>query len=1016
MDSYYFPFSHFDIFLLNSNVNDNHQFPLPTINNIIYNPFNELHITDSIDSFLTVNLVKELDCKYYFSEDLRTIVNCTSLNILFYNISSVPQHLDSFYDQCLNANNIKFDVIGLCETRLHDNICSLYKLDTYHAYYQNKSTTGGGLALFLHNDFYGNKIDNLSFQYPHIESFFLYITGKCTYVTGIIYKPPKAGIHDFLLSLENILEFLTQTYDIPCYIIGDFNINLHSDNNNVKDFTSLLFSNFYFPVITKPTRVTSNSATLIDHLWTNNLCNYETSGIIYCQISDHFPIFSTFSISNNNSAPSSVTYRKRTYNNDSINNFKDHISKYDWRSHMTGQNVNTDMNTYVEKFQNFYNQCFPIKDYTVKKKHANKPYITQGIKNSIKHRNKLQKLSAKWPLTYEREFKRYRNLLTALIKTARNNYYKSTLNENTGNPAKTWQIVNDILGRKTKSKECESFTVQGEPISDKQEIANEFNNYFCSVADNLTQTIGDQHPSFENYLPPSTPFSFYFRPTNHHEIDKIINSMKKKSPGHDDISITVIKACTQEITPFLKYIINESFMKGCFPNHLQVARVVPIYKKGNQSQFSNYRPISILSCISKIFEKIVADRVMNYLTQNTLLSDNQFGFRPNFSTELAVHELSRHMYDALDKKLFQLTVFCDLTKAFDTINHPILFHKLQIYGIRGPALNWFKSYLNSRIQYVSYNNTQSHHKNIKSGVPQGSVLGPLLFLIYINDITLCTNRLNFILFADDTNIYVQGRNLITLQNTINNELTHVSSWLNSNKLTLNINKTYYMVTHSKSITPHPIDIKINNTSIKQVKEAKFLGVIIDNTLQWKSQIDTVNNKLSKMIGVIYKIRNSCSPECIKLIYNALIYPHLLYCSSIWGGTYKIYIDSLVINQKKLIRVMTGCDRFTHTSPIFRDLQLLKVHDIISYQTLLLVYKCLHIYKFNYGFEYAAHTNVLTRLAHTNNLKIPLCNTSHAQHSVIFRGTRLWNKTSQDIKNKPLNSFKLKLKGKFKTTY
>ena len=695
-----------------------------------------------------------------------------------------------------------------------------------------------------------------------------------------------------------------------------------------------------------------------------------------------------------------------------INAFKSDLLDYRWESNIKGQDINEDFCTYIRDFLQLYNKHFPIKEYRIKEKHAIKPYITSAIKTSIKQRNRLQKLYAKWPLTYEKAFKRYRNMLTSVIRTAKENHYKSTLKENSSNAKGTWKIVNDLLGRKCKVNPV-SFISQGEATSDNVSISEGFNEYFCNVANTLAQNIEDTPTSFDSYLPQPVSFSFYLRPTSRHEINSVINNLKMTSPGFDDIHIKVIKACKEEISPFLEYMINKSFSEGCFPDHLQIARVVPVYKKGDNSQFSNYRPISVLPCLSKIFEKIVAIRLLDYLTKMSLLTDDQYGFRPKYSAELAVHHLCKNIYNTLDKRMCQLTVFCDFSKAFDTINHTILLKKLLIYGIRGPSYKWFESYLSNRKQYTMFNNTASSYKHITCGVPQGSILGPLLFLIFINDITLSTDKLRFILFADDTNIFLQDQNLNNLCTTMNRELTHVATWMKSNKLTLNVSKTHYMLSHSNMTQPPRINIKINNSSIQEVQEAKFLGVIIDNKLRWKTHIQDIKCKVSKITGIVYRIRNLCDEPCLKRIYLTLAYPYLLYCSSVWGGAYKTYIDDLFLTQKKLIRIISHNSRYAHTHPIFSKLKLLKLQDIIQYQTAAFVYHSLNTYETDSGFEAMSH-NINTRQA--NHLKLPPCRTSHAQQSVLTRGTKLWNSLPDDIKNTAITKFKLLFKERIRSSY
>ena len=349
-----------------------------------------------------------------------------------------------------------------------------------------------------------------------------------------------------------------------------------------------------------------------------------------------------------------------------------------------------------------------------------------------------------------------------------------------------------------------------------------------------------------------------------------------------------------------------------------------------------------------------------------------------------------------------------MSKAFDTISHRILLDKLDIFGIRGPARKWFESYLSHRQQYVVYDSAESSHKHITIGVPQGSIIGPILFLMYINDIVCSTSHLQFLLFADDTNIFLQGNDLNALCDTLNRELVHVFNWIKCNQLTLNHTKTQYLISHSSQLPSQHIDIKIDNLAITEVNEAKFLGVTIDHRLLWKSHIATVRLKISKIIGIMYKIRSCLNESNLRQIYLSLAYPHLLYCCAIWGGAHKSYLNTLVIAQKKLVRIMTQNPYRQHTSPIFKQLSLLKMQDILYQQTGLFVYKSIHeLHPVDTGYQVISHT-IATRGAN-ETLRIPQCRTSHAQQNVVVRGSRIWNSLSNSTRHcTSIRSFKHKL--------
>lgn len=967
----------------------------------MFNPFQHEE-SNAIDSALNDFHLNKLNCNYYFSDSDVWTQYKNNFNLMSFNISSIPLHLEAFSDQCLDTLGITFDVIGFCETRLNGEICNLYSLSGYTAYFKNKNTSGGGVAIYIDNRFQGYIYENISLLQTHIESLFIRLVKPLNCIVGMIYRPPNSNTDDFLASLEDILQFIS-AMNIPCYIMGDFNINLLKVSNHMQVFINLLFAYYFSTTITKPTRVTTHSATLIDHIWTNNFEYYRASGILYSSLSDHFPIFSSFNVDFHNC--NSFQVRKRIISESSISTFKADISQLSL-NFGNSNNVDEDFNIYMDAFQGLYNHNFPVKIYEIKGKHVGKPYITPAIVKSIRQKDKLQRLYAKWPITYEQQFKKYRNSLTSVIKAAKKNYMNSRLNENTSNPRKMWEVINGVLGRKESKTEI-SFSHNNKIITDKTEIANVFNNYFCNVATDLIQGIQQAPTSFENYLPDPVIHSFSLAPTSLTEVTTVIKDLKVASPGHDDVDIKVIKECVNEVSPYLVHIINKSFSSGIFPKQLKIARVIPIFKTGDKSSLKNYRPISILPTFSKIIEKIVARRLINYLNQHCLLSDSQYGFRPNFSTELAIFKLCQNIYNAVDDKQFQLTLFCDFSKAFDTISHSILLQKLSVYGVRGKELDWFASYLNDRQQFTVYNGVSSSCRRVEHGVPQGSVLGPLLFLLFINDVTTCSDRLKFILFADDTTIIFQGRDIISMQNTVNEELVKLSNWIKSNKLILNHSKTHYMISTPHIKLVHNVDIILDNVSLTKVNEAKFLGMIVDCQLNFRSHINDVKLKISKLTGVIFKIRDFMTLNALRLIYFSLIYPYFIYGAAIWGGGYETDLDSLFLSQKKIVRIITCSSRFAHTTPLFRNLKLLKLNDIIKLQTSIFVYNALNVFSSNCGLQYVAQ-HVLSRRPGT--LRVPLCRTSFAQRSITYRGTSYWNDLPHNIRTSTsLNTFKLRLK-------
>ena len=354
-------------------------------------------------------------------------------------------------------------------------------------------------------------------------------------------------------------------------------------------------------------------------------------------------------------------------------------------------------------------------------------------------------------------------------------------------------------------------------MSDKFTISNAFNNYFVEIGPQLERSINTTVNPL-TYVRSSSN-SMFMPYVEEHEIIEIVYQLKESSPGWDSIPASVAKTTIQSYTKPLTSLINSSFENGLFPDELKLTKVIPIFKNGDKTDITNYRPISVLSFFSNI---------IGYTYQ--------FGFRKSHSTSHAIISLVEKINNALDSGKILIGVFLDLKKAFDTVNHKILLDKLFIYGIRGNILKWFKSYLNERQQYVNFQGTESQMKCVTCGVPQGSIIGPLLFILYINDMDNVSKNIFPILFADDTMVLIEGNNLDVIITSLNSELDRINTWLKSNKLSLNVTKTHYMVFHRARRKVSHNKLFINNSMVTQVSCSKLLGIILDNKLNWTSHI------------------------------------------------------------------------------------------------------------------------------------------------------------------------------------
>lgn len=450
-------------------------------------------------------------------------------------------------------------------------------------------------------------------------------------------------------------------------------------------------------------------------------------------------------------------------------------------------------------------------------------------------------------------------------------------------------------------------------------------------------------------------------------------------------------------------IYNLSLSTGIVPANLKIAKIVPVYKKGALTSACNYRPISLLSIFDKIFEKLVCAKLMTFLNKYNIIYEFQFGFRKRHSTSLALIEVVDGIYKSLDDGDFVAGMYFDLQKAFDTVDHNILLAKLYNYGIRGKMLDWLQNYLNNRQQFTSIGMHNSFQAPVKCGVPQGSVLGPILFLIYMNDITNSTACSKIKLFADDTNMFVTAKTIHELNMKCNVYLHDLNEWFLANKLSLNVAKTCYTLfqPHMQSHAEQRLDLVINHSKIEHVGCCKYLGVLIDDQMKWKDHIQYVYKKIIKFISIFYKIRDKMPQDCLRSLYFALVHPHISYGIELYANTNITYLDKLNVLNNRLLRTLQRKDKRCSVVCLYKEYNTLPISLLYDRQLLLFVHSCIHNSEMlpsifsNYVTDNTTLHDHNTRQKH--DLHMTLHSTSFGQRSTSYKGGKAWNSLPTTLK-------------------
>ena len=872
-----------------------------------------------------------VDCRFYDFNDFLPLVSVISFNVFMLNIRSCRKNFNMFlayFSQFLAY----FSCIVLTETWLTAEQDNVFTLPGFYHYNLYRDHRGGGIKIFIKNGIQAKILQDYTLlnEYFEILSVELLVNCKKIILCAIYHPPTSSHINNnaFVHSLISLLRELSRQ-KLPLVICGDLNLNLFNPleygyiENFIHDMLELNLS----PAITIPTKINPENPitkfSLLDQIWVSERDSIQQSFVIPVNITDHFPVGINIDILDRQFHKASsmmrhLTERKKDTFRTLLTNFQFEVFVNDF---------NKTFSTYYKQLFELYERAFPVTN-TAEKTEKPAPWMTDRLLLCVKKKAKLYKLYLRGKVE-KADYTWYRNRLSNILRKAKRLYFAKVFLKASGNSNKIWSSINSIMERK-KVISIEYIKRDGVVIVGR-EMANHFNRHFVTAAAFITNGLAFP-TSYVFHTIPVLESCFLF-PTDVFEVTKIIKSLKNKGSKLLDISILIIKDNADILSQHFAELYNTSLSEIAFPSLLKLGRITPTHKSGSKNNVDNYRPISALPVISKIFEKLTLYRMESFIDIHSILSPCQFGFRRGKSTTHAIIKLLSSVITAFHRKQYCVCFFLDLRKAFDTVNHKMLLQKLAHYGFRGQCGEYLQSYFHNRKQYVYLNGHKSDEEHVKTGVPQGSILGPVCFSLFINDLPLAVDA-DTILFADDAAFVISGPSLVELFYRIEKLFRDLNKYLNNNYLVANSSKCKLMMFSSRP-THHLPDLVFSGGVIDWVRDFKYLGLTITNSLSFAKHIENVTLNVSRLTGALIGIRDSVPLQILKMLYNALVLPYLTQHLIIWGAAPSYQQHCLNIRVNNMLRLIMGV-RWNNGRPLvgtrelYKSLGLLKVASLYKF--------------------------------------------------------------------------------------
>lgn len=906
-----------------------------------------------------------------------------------------------------DVNNIS--MLGVSESKLGSDIPdSFVQIHNFKCFRKDKIQGSGGLLVYVRDDILCIRRNDLEFD--HFESIWLEIFPKNSksLLIGHFYRNPLSTISWNEVFDDQLEKAIAEEKEL--FIFGDFNRDLL--NPQIKcHWLDYMNSNGLAQHVTQPTRVVPNtSATLIDHIYSNFSSSIQFIDVPKIGLSDHYPVFLTRKVNSHIPKETHHVIKYRSFKNFDESKFNADLESVPWDVIKVFDDVDDALDCWYSLFTDVVDKHVPLKQHRVKK-FSQPRWLTPEIIDSIKTRDRFKSIGDL------DQYKKWRNKVVSLIKRSKKAHYENLIEEGKNNPSTVWKIFNELGAGKQKSdstNNVNSIKAGNFETDEPIDIANAFNDFFVNIAENIKEpVVTSNHDKLRNFCSEKIPQNVvYDMPTLSSE--KVIKSLKNldinKSTGLDEIGPRLLKMSSSVIGESLTHIFNLSIKTSSFPEKWKEAKVKPLFKGGSSNDLNNFRPISILPVLSKVFEKHAHESLVTFLDKYKVLHMTQSGFRQNHSCETALIHMVEKWLWALDKGDMIGIILVDFRKAFDLVDHNILLKKLELHKLSPNSIKWFGSYLSGRKQKVSFKNTQSDYGSVKYGVPQGSILGPLLFLLFINDLPLHSNVMTD-LYADDATLYDISASKEEIEKKLQTAILDLDNWCKQNGMVINIDKTKAMLIttrQKRSRINGNLQIYLNNTQVSTVSNEKVLGVVIDNNLTWAEHVSKMAKKMSTNIWLMSKIKYYLSLEHRLIFYKSYIQPHLDYANIVWGNTTKNNLMQIEKLQKRACRVILDFN-VSDVYQSLNDLKIMTISERVFFRKAKFMFKISKELTPEYIYEMFTrrqHTSdgggesLMLRSMAAQNFILPKPHKELYKGSLAFSGPIIWNCLPYSVKSAP----------------